>query len=182
MKKILFLICTLSLLTALFASCSDEEANPTFSKREYVFCLFDVHQYAELFNVMGNYGQFASIRKRVVNGVTKFSIANSSSAHDYTVDALSKDFGLGLGGLIVGTNNYGKTLCYDLACPICDRASRRLTLTAGGYARCAKCLVTYDMNNYGAIYKIPQDTTLNKPRGLYRYRVNYNGQILNAYN
>ena len=75
-----------------------------------------------------------------------------------------------------------KTLCYDLACPICDRASRRLTLTAGGYARCAKCLVTYDMNSYGAIYKIPQDTTLNKPRGLYRYRVNYNGQILNAYN
>ena len=52
MKKILFFICVLSLLTAIFASCSDEEANPTFSKREYVFCRFDVHQYAELFNVM----------------------------------------------------------------------------------------------------------------------------------
>ena len=182
MKKTLMLFCVFSRLTTFFASCTDEDSNPTFSQREYVFCRFDVHQYAELFNVMGNYGQFASIRKRVVNGVTKFSIANSSSAHDYTVDALSKDFGLGLGGLIVGTNNYGEALCYDLACPICDRASRRLTLKADGYARCDKCLVIYDMNNYGVIYEIPQDTVLNKPRGLYRYRINYNGQILNAYN
>lgn len=182
MKKTLMLFCVFSLLTTFFASCTDEDSNPTFSQREYVFCRFDVHQYAELFNVMGNYGQFASIRKRVVNGVTKFSITNSSSSNDYTVDALSKDFGLGLGGLIVGTNHYGESLCYDLACPICDRASRRLTLKADGYARCDKCLVIYDMNNYGVIYKIPQDTVLNKPRGLYRYRINYNGQILNAYN
>lgn len=182
MKKILTIISTIAILTSVLAACTDDEATPTFSKREYVFCRFDVHQYAELFNVMGNYGQFASIRKRIVNGVTKFSITNSSSSNDYTVDALSKDFGLGLGGLIVGTNHYGESLCYDLACPICDRAARRLTLDSDGYAKCAKCQVVYDMNNYGAIYKIPADAQLTNKRGLYRYRINYNGQIVNAYN
>ena len=45
-----------------------------------------------------------------------------------------------------------------------------------------KNVVVYDMNNYGAIHKIPADAQLTNKRGLYRYRINYNGQIVNAYN
>ena len=75
-------------------------------------------------------------------------------------------------------------MCYDLACPICDRADKRLTLYSGGdgYARCSKCGVSFDMNNYGAIYQVPEGSNLTSPRGLYRYRIRYDGNIVNAYN
>lgn len=165
-------------------SCSDDEASSTFSKREYVYCNFNVTQYQELFNVMGNNGQFASIRKRVINGVTKIEMTNQSTSNGYTADALTSKYGYGLGGLIVGTNSYGEPMCYDLACPICDRAERRLTLFSEGpgYAKCGKCGVVYDLNNSGAIYSTPENANITKPRGLYRYRVRYDGQTLNAYN
>jgi len=178
MKKLTILF----ILLLSFVSCSDDDSTSTYSRREYVYCYFSVLQYAELFNVMGNPGQYASIRKHVVGGVTKITITCTGSSTDYTLDALSKEFGFGLGGLIVGTNHYGETLCYDLSCPICDRADRRLTLTDNGYARCAKCGVTFDMNNYGVIYESPSDADLINPRGLYRYRIRFDGTTLNAYN
>lgn len=177
MKRLAPLLLSLLLL----CGCSDD-ATSTFSNREHVYCYFDALQYTELFNVMGNYGQFASIRKHVVNGVTKITMTSASSSTDYTADALSNNFGYGLGGLIVGTNNYGEALCYDLACPICDRADRRLTLSNDGYAHCGKCGTTYDLNNYGVIYHMDEDNPPATKRGLYRYRINYNGQIVNAYN
>lgn len=156
---------------------------PIFSNREHVYCAFDVLRSDVLFNVMGNYGHFASIRKRVVEGKTQIELVSSTGLKGYyPVDQLSNNYGLGLGGLIVGTNNFGETLCYDLACPICDRAERRLSLTNDGYAKCTKCGVIFDLNNLGAIYQIPEDADLPMKRGLCRYRINYNGQIVNAYN
>lgn len=178
MKRLaLLLIAFISLL-----SCSDDNATSTYSRREHVYCYFSVLQYAELFHVMGNYGQYASIRKHVVNGATKITMTSQSSSTDYIVDALSTGFAFGLGGLIVGTNNFGEARCYDLSCPICDRADRRLSLSDNGYAKCGKCGTTYDMNNDGAIYKIAEGASLTNPRGLYRYRIRYDGQIVNAYN
>ena len=105
----------------------------------------------------------------------------ATSSTSYTADALNKDFGFGLGGLILGTNNYGEPMCYDLACPICDRAGTRLTLN-DGYAKCSNCGVTFDMNNYGVIYQTPENAELISPRGLYRYRINFDGTTVNAYN
>ncbi|MBR1668886.1 MAG: hypothetical protein IJ693_11510 [Bacteroidaceae bacterium] len=177
MKKLAFLLFPILLL----CGCSDD-ATSTFSNREHVFCRFDVLQYVELFNVMGNPGQFASIRKHVVNGVTKVTMESAGSSTDYNLDALSKNFGFGLGGLIVGTSNFNETLCYDLSCPICDRADRRLTLSNNGYAHCAKCGTTFDMNSKGVIYQIDEENPPVTKRGLYRYRINYDGSTVNAYN
>ena len=182
---ILHLTCNILLLhltcCILLCGCSDD-ATSTFSNREHVYCYFDALQYPELFHAMGNLGQYATIRKHVVNGVTKITMTSASSTTDYTVDALSNNFGFGLGGLIVGTNNYGEQLCFDLSCPICDRADRRLTLSNGGYVQCVKCKTIFDLNNYGVIYQIDEDNPPTINRGLYRYRINYNGQIVNAYN
>ena len=166
----------------MLISCSDD-ATSMFSNREHVYCAFDVLRSDVLFNVMGNYGQFASIRRRVVDGITQIElVSNTGFKGYYPSDKLVDNFGLGLGGLIVGTNNFGEPLCYDLACPICDRVDRRLTLTNDGYAKCGKCGVSFDLNNSGVIYKIPESADLPVKRGLYRYRINYNGQIVNAYN
>lgn len=183
-KKLRFFTFQFSLFTffVLLCGCSDD-ATSMYSNREHVYCAFDVLRADVLFNVMGNYGQFASIRKRVVEGKTQIELVSSTGLKGYyPLDQLSNNYGLGLGGLIVGTSNFGETLCFDLACPICDRAERRLSLTSDGYAKCAKCGVIYDLNNAGTIYKIPEDADLPVKRGLYRYRINYNGQIVNAYN
>lgn len=183
-KTALSAICLLATCFLTFSSCSDDEATSTYSKREYVYCYFQTIQYAELIHVMGNLGQYATVRKKVVDGVTKIQMTSQASTNNYTADALTKDFGYGLGGLIVGTNNYGESMCFDLACPICDRADKRLTLYSegDGYAKCSKCGVTFDMNNYGAIYHVPEGSNLTPPRGLYRYRIRYDGSIVNAYN
>lgn len=165
----------------VLGGCSDD-ASSMFSNREYVYCYFDKLQYNELNLVMGNLGQYASIRKHVVNGVTKITMTSPASSTDYNLDALAKNFGLGLGGLIVGTSNAGEPLCYDLACPICDRADRRLTLSNDGYAKCNKCGVTYRLED-GTPYHVPDDADIqSKKRGLYRYRINYDGQKVNPHN
>lgn len=170
----------LSLL--MLCGCSDD-ATSTYSNREHVYCAFEVVRADVLFNVMGNYGQFATVRKRVVDGTTQIELVSSTGLKGYyPLDKLSNNFGLGLGGLIMGTNNFGEPLCYDLACPICDPSVRRLTLTNDGFAKCSKCGVTYDLNNYGVIYEVPADAQLSNRRGLYRYRIQFNGQIVNAYN
>lgn len=173
--------CLLSLCLLSFLSCSDDEVTSTYSNREYVFCYFSVFQYAELFNVMGNYGQFATLRKHIVNGVTSITITCDAGSNDYALDAFNKEFGFGLGGLIMGTNNYGESRCYDLSCPICDRAETRLSVK-NGYAKCGKCGVSYDLNNDGFIYQIPENAELVKPRGLYRYRINFDGTTVHANN
>ena len=177
MKRLLILLFSVFTL----CGCSDD-ATTMFSNREYVYCYFDALQYTELFQVMGNFGQYASIRRHVVDGVTKVTMKSSSTSTDYNTDALNKNFGFGLGGLIVGTNTFGEYLCYDLACPICDRADRRLTLSNDGYAKCGKCGVTFDLNNYGVIYHVPENADLAVRRGLYRYHIEYNGQIVNSHN
>lgn len=178
MKKLSITLLTLLMLTA----CSDD-ATSTYSNREYVYCSFDVLKSDVLPNVMGNPGQFASIRRHMVDSSSQIEIISSSGLKGYyPIDYYSEHFGFGLGGLIIGTNHFGEHLCYDLACPICDRADRRLTLTNDGYAKCSKCSVTFDLNNYGVIYDIPEEAQLTNTRGLYRYRINYDGQILNAFN
>lgn len=170
----------LLLLCLGFSACGDGVTS-MFSNREYVFCYFDKLQYSELNHVMGNLGHYASVRKHVVNGVTKITMTCSVSSTDYNFDALSKNFGFGLGGLIIGTNNAGEPRCYDLACPICDRADRRLSLTDDGYAKCGRCGVTFRLED-GVIYEVPSDAQLPTRRGLYRYQIDYNGQIVNAHN
>ena len=177
MKKALTAL-LLSLLT--FSACSDDVTS-MYSNREYVFCRFDKMQYNEIFLVMGNLGQYAFIRKQVEGSTTKIRMTFNNQTTYYNFDALSKNFGFGLGGLIVGTNSAGEPRCYDLACPICDRADRRLTLTDDGYAKCGKCGVTYRLED-GSIYEVPTDAQLSTRRGLYRYGNDYDGQMVYLHN
>ena len=143
MRKVFITLISLLIL----CGCSDD-ATSTFSNREHVYCALDVLQSDVLFNVMGNYGQFASVRKRVVDGKTQIELVSSSGLKGYyPLNQLSDNYGFGLGGLIVGTSNFGEALCYDLSCHICDRANRRLSFTNNGYAKCGKCGVTFDLKS-----------------------------------
>lgn len=175
-------IALIAVLSLLFVSCSDDEATKTYSNANYVYCYFEVLQYRELFLSMGNSGQYATVRRRVKNGVTKIEMTNSAGTTDYVANAINTNFGYGLGGLIVGSNLFMEPLAYDLACPNCNQAAYRLTVSDKGTAHCAHCDVTYDLNNYGVILTVPDRENVVGYRGLFRYRVAYNGLVLNVHN
>jgi len=167
-------------LMGVLSSC--EDLTNAYSNREYVRCNYTVASYTELFNVMGNYGQYAFIRK-MPNGKVRMTLASTGKYTEYNPDKIQSYFYFGLAGLIVGTNNYGESLCYDLGCPYCDGSAYRLTLKDNGYAKCSRCGITYDLNLYGVIVSI--DSAYNyvsKPRALYRYHITYDGTNVSMYN
>ena len=173
MKKIHLLLISLLVVTS---SC-DDEVSSIYSRKYRVMCGFQVVSYAELNNVVGNFGQFATIRK----SGNKLIMKSLVGEHEYPMDALSKDFQLGLGGLIVGTTQFGDLRAYDLACRNCDRVERRLAVRDDGTAKCSHCGIVYDLNNDGVILDAGNGLH-KKPRGLYRYPVNYDGMRLNIVN
>ena len=137
---------------------------------------FRVLGYAELIQAIGNIGEYATIRRQVENGVTKIHMTCSTGAAFYDFLAESKGFEFGLGGLIVGTMqgtwDY-PYVCYDLACPVCDRADRRLTLDEG-LAKCTHCGAWFNMNDKGNLYKDPTNQTSDSFRKrLYEYQIKY---------
>ena len=177
-----FLPLSICFLLQALALLSCEDTTNTFSNREMVRCNYTVASYTELFNALGNYGQFASIRE-MGTGKVRMTSGATGKYTDYASSKVQQYFSFGLGGLIVGTNFNGDNLAYDLACPYCDVASYRLSLADNGYCRCSHCGIQYDMNNYGIIASIDSTKTYtNKPRGLYRYRITYDGTSVSVYN
>ncbi len=179
MKKI---FTALFLLLLTFTSCSDEVTSK-YSNRAIVRGFFNVYEYPILANVVNSPGQYASLRMIA----PKIVIKTSNDTFERNYDAISQTFEFGLGGLIIGTSNltdsYGNFLhfCYDLACPICDPSIRRLNIK-DHFAQCPKCGTSFDLNNEGVIYEINQENPPATKRGLYQYRIDYDGQIVNVHN
>lgn len=178
------MVCGLALMIWLtgLVSCSDE-ASSTYSTKYPVRFYFEVASSTELYNAMGNPGQFVTIRS--VGG--KVRIANSLGSTDYSLSQIGyREFEYGLGGLIVGTSstpnmqNGFDFMAYDLACPECDRQTYRLTVKDNGTALCQHCGNSYDLNNYGWILTVGDESR--EHRGLYRYRIAYNGIAISVSN
>ncbi len=182
LKKSLLLSFTLCLFTLFFTSCEDEVSSQ-YSKKYRVRFYMEVNGAAELISTIGNPGQYVTIRQRA----GKVRIENELSGNDYMLSYIgANEFEYGLGGLIVGTSSVPNMsdgfdiLAYDLACPSCDRNDRRL-IVKGGEANCIKCGLTYDLNYFGVV-KSATDSTLTNVRGLYRYRIVYDGRAINVFN
>lgn len=175
MKKVLLFL----LLVVASVSCSDDVSS-TYSTAHPVRCNFTVVQYTELFQVIDNFGQFASIRK----SSAKLIMKHGSSETTYNMLETQKYFDFGLGGLIVGTTFEGNYRAYDLSCPNCDRATYRLNITDDGFAKCPNntCHIVYNLNYDGIISEVPKECNHQNPRALYRYKVAYDGMTLNIYN
>ena len=157
--------------------------NCTYSTKYRVRFYFEVATSAELLNAMVNPGQFVTIRP--YNGKVKITNMVGQS-HEYALSQIGAEFEYGLGGLIVGTSsipnlsNGFDIVAYDLVCPNCDRQSHRLTIKDNGTALCSHCGNSYDLNNYGWI--ITASDATKEQRGLYRYKIIYNGVTINVNN
>ena len=83
----------------------------------------------------------------------------------------------GLGGLIVGTPSAydGERWAFDLACPKCELASRKLTIDLDegfAHAHCTKCASKFDLNSGG----IPIEG--DSRRAMFRYKVYRDGTFM----
>ena len=175
----------LTVLTILLAtSCQKDEAQKTYSTKYPVRCNFYVPTYTQLFNAMAGYGQYVTVRQTTdrQSGTSVIQMSDMLSTDNYAIDATMRYFNYGLGGLIIGMSTYTEPLAFDLACPNCDRAERRLSLKDDGTAVCSKCGITYDLNNYGFIRSVPDQCQHLTPRGLYRYHITFYGDNVSVYN
>lgn len=172
---------------SLLTGCTDEDYNGTYSHKYKVQFYYTVVSSRELTTAVNNAGQYASVRQKG----SLILMEGASTTTEYQPDAISaKSFYYGLGGLIIGTsfstNSHGSNdiVAYDLACPNCDRSERRLSIDhSTGLATCSRCKTQYDLNNYGSIsYFDEESSTVSKPRGLYRYRISYDGNMVRVYN
>jgi hypothetical protein len=161
-RLLLFLLASIALF-----GCTDDVTS-TYSTKYRVMAGFMVASYPELMAVVNNPGQFGYIRQSGDNIV----MHGPASEQRYAMDALSKDFMFGLGGLIIGTDYYMNLRCYDLACRNCDRVDRRLTLRDDATAVCAHCGVVYNLAQDGRVEDAGNGLH-EKPRSLYRYRIAY---------
>lgn len=178
------LLCCMTVVAAvlLLVSCKDD-INSTYSTKYPVRFYFEVATSSELYNAIGNPGQFVSIR--AIGG--KIRISNSLGSNDYSLSQIgSREFEYGLGGLIVGTSstpnmqNGFDLMAYDLACPKCDRQTYRLSLHDNGTALCSHCGTSYDLNNYGWVIGVAEEAQ--PARALLRYRIAFNGVAINVSN
>ena len=158
----------------LLASC--QKAEDLYSGYPAYFVLSPVTQAPELYTAVNSYGEFCTITP----GTNAYIIANLKTSTPVPHTALDQHVipVLGLDGLLVGLPNVPemgydqpRVVCFDLCCPNCYRdygITRRVTLLAGGLARCPRCTREYDLNALGII---TSDTT---GIALFRYRTSYN--------
>lgn len=185
MRKRLIKIKTLCCLIVAFLLSGCDDVSDTYTTKYQVLFYYTAVSATELYTAVNSPGQYVAVRQ----SGSYILMQGFSSSTRYSVDAISfQSFYFGLGGLIIGTsyntNSHGsyELLAYDLACPNCDIASRRLSLSDDGLATCSKCGTVYDMNNYGMITSYDESNGFESPRGLYRYRISYDGTTVRVYN
>ena len=177
---ILSIICCL--LTVVFAGCKEGVVSNKFCNLPARLNIENVQQAPVLFIACESMGEYCTI----TSDGQRFLFTNAANKTDrinILADIEYNGYYLGLSGFIVGKltipemgTDVPGLVCYDRACSNCYQESRftkPLVLQTGGYAYCKNCQRTYDLNNIGNV-------TAAGPVGrpLYRYRVNYIGNVL----
>lgn len=166
----------------LLTSCDKNLATQTYSTANPVRCNFEVLKYLELNNTMNSPGEFCTIRQVQRGELNQIEMTSNVGTTRYNFDGVTRYFMFGLGGIIVGLSQTSEPLAYDLACPNCNVQSRRLTIQTDGNCSCPHCHIVYSLNNYGIIVSTKGNTIHPTPRGLYRYRIMWNGTEVSVFN
>ena len=179
MKKAVFIVFFTSFM-AVSQSCENSYA--IYSDRYRVNFVFDSGK--PPYNAVTSMGTFISVRCSGAELVV--TDADRKVTRWPMSEPELRSFMFGDGGLIVGTpsldNDHCQVYAYDLACPICDDSSSKLSrLGFGtvGVAECPTCHAKYDLNNNGFVISAGDK---DKARPLYRYPVSQSGQIVSIAN
>ena len=175
----------IGLLLLFHASCSDDMVSNKYCNLPARFSFSPVNSKPNLNTSCNSPGEWCTIT--LSNGRFYFTkVKGDPDKYDPTAQDGYTGFYMGLSGFIVGLPNipevgetYSVVTCYDLACRNCYEdygVARKMELREMGYAYCSRCRRTYNLNNTGQV----SDGDAGKP--LYRYRVNYMGNILSINN
>lgn len=171
----------IAVLAALFlVPCSCDIDSMYSTRYRVLFVLDNLPNYDKLSCVIDNPGVYAQLRYKQVGGKQFVEVTSPTGSYLFT-DAITSQAFLGLGGLIFGTNYNLELMAFDLACPICEQSSIRLSYGDDGIASCRHCGSSFNLNNYGAIEKVGAKVQ-GTVRGLLRYRPIYFGTLLQIVN
>jgi len=173
MKKVLFVI--LALLSA--TSCERDNCYSVFSRKYMVSFSCDAN--VSPYNLVNTPGQFISVRQNSTDGKLHIVDSNGNKYDQELTDLQSRQFSMGLAGLIIGKptfdNDNMSVWAYDLGCPECDSRNARLSFDAVGIATCSKCQGEWNLNSSGF-------PTKDSSRPLYRYPVMQNDGMITVAN
>ena len=179
MKLLLRLLTILCCL--LLACCKGGDVNSKYCDLRARLNIENVMVAPVLFTCCESMGEYCTIRPDGQRFIFA-DAAGHTSAINITALTAYNNYYLGLSGFIVGKltipelgEDFVRVVCFDLACPGCyqsDNSAKPLVLQTGGYAKCNKCLRTYNLNDCGTVADGPAG------RNLFRYRVSYVGGAL----
>lgn len=160
---------TLIILVLALSACS--HSYEVFSDKYRVSFSCNISQ--SPFNKIQSIGYFLSVYPQVNKGSYVVKEPDGRKQEYPCTEVQNRTFMFGLAGFIMGAPYFGdgEVYAYDLGCPLCDRASARLSVSTEGVASCSKCGGSYDLNNNGICIN-------NESRPLYRYRTTLNGSFL----
>lgn len=130
------------------------------------------------YNLLKTPGIYLSVRLNRTTGKLHITDSNGGKYDEPLTDIQSRQFTLGLAGLILGIpslSENGQICAFDLGCPECDESSVRLKIDQSGNATCPKCERVWGLNNNGIAIS-------GKARPLYSYSVTYSNGILTIVN
>lgn len=169
----------LLLLSLLFIATSCEKKGYSkFSTRYKVY--YTCETGVSPFNQLTTPGRFLSVRKS--GALLIITDADGESRKEPLSDSNNRTFMFGLSGLIIGTptfnNDFSEIFAYDLGCPECDAANKRLKFDITGTATCSECGGSWNLNADGT----PVNTDGRKLPPLYRYPTKYTNGLLKVSN
>lgn len=142
----------LPLFALLMAACDDSE-HSTSAYSVYYHCDLSYSPY----NQVTSYGSFVTLRRKDASSYYITDITGKTTTVNLTETEARQGFFYGLGGLIIGTPSLcdGNVWAFDWACPTCDRAKYRLTVSRDGTGKavCPNCGNEYDLNSGGILTK-----------------------------
>ena len=172
-------VCCLSSVVLL--SCNAGKVSNKFCNLPARLTVENVQQAPVLYPACESMGEYCYI----TSDGQRFNFTdaqNHTSSINITAMTEYSGYYLGLSGFIVGKltipemgEDFVRVVCYDRACSNCYQnynITKPLMLIVGGYAKCNSCGRTYNLNDIGNISDGPAG------RSLYRYRVNYIGNVL----
>lgn len=140
------------LLFAILATAGcQKNSYSTFSRKYHV--LFSCDTNVSPYNILSTPGQFLSVTQSLKTGNLIITDSNGKKYNQTLSESQTRQYSLGLGGLILGRPLFGddqqSLWAFDLGCPECDQVDVTLTFDIHGTATCSKCNAQWSLNSGG---------------------------------
>ncbi len=141
----------LLILAILAVTGCESNSYKTYSRKYHVSFSCDIN--VSPYNLLTTPGQFLAVRLSMADGKLHMVDCNGIKYDQSLSEIQSRQFDLGLAGLILGRPAFdidsNSIWAFDLGCPDCDEMNVRLSIDNQGTASCNKCNGKWNLNSGG---------------------------------